>query len=153
MQRDRGRSVCEHRRVNRPQPETRGLEPEALVAVWLGGTVGVGARHLLDAPGAGLLGPWLTFLINCLGALLLGVAGGLLPPGRSRAWTCLRLGVLTGVLGGFTTYSALAVDTLTFWQAGRPLTAVTYAGLTVVTGCLAAWTGIAAAGSLRGGRR
>ncbi|MGB4136390.1 MAG: CrcB family protein, partial [Microbacterium sp.] len=75
-----------------------------------GGTLGVAARMLLGMaiPDAGGL-PLSVLIANVAGALLLGVLTARLPA------TNLRLFLGTGVLGGFTTYSALAVGGVQLW--------------------------------------
>src|SRR5215204_6706520 len=87
------------------------LGPAYLCTVWLGGAGGTAARYLLGSEVArGSQLPLVTFLINVVGAFLLGVLlerlgrdGG--EPERRRY---VRLFAGTGFLGGFTTYSALA---------------------------------------------
>ena len=84
-----------------------------------------------------------TFGINVVGAFLLGVllellAGSVLDSGWSRR---LRLGIGTGGLGGFTTYSALATDTVTL-AAAHPGRAAGYALATVIVGAVASIAGI-----------
>lgn len=118
----------------------------ALVAV--GGAFGTASRHLLDdAIGSVRDFPLGTFLINVSGAFALGVlveglARNGLDAGRRRR---LRLLLGTGFLGGFTTYSALAVDTDGLIRSDRPGVAAAYALATVTVGLVASVAGIAAA--------
>jgi len=119
--------------------------PVLLAVVWLGGSLGTASRFLLSRalPAPAHL-PLATFGINLTGALVLGVLLGRLAAtgpdqGRRRM---VRLAVGTGFLGGFTTYSALAVDTITLTAGGRPLWAVGYALATVVVGVAAAALGL-----------
>ncbi|WP_226080953.1 fluoride efflux transporter FluC [Mycetocola spongiae] len=126
----------------------RAFPPLHTVAlVFLGGTLGVAARALLGEafPASDGLA-WITILINISGAFALGLLlEALIPrPGeaespRSRT---LRLLLGTGVLGGFTTFSALAVDTVHLLTLGRPLAALAYALGSVLCGAVAAWLGI-----------
>ncbi|RFA20618.1 fluoride efflux transporter FluC [Subtercola boreus] len=121
--------------------------PALLLAVGIGGAAGTLARYLLQQavmPWQGL--PVITVGINLLGAFLLGLlleslmrAGG--DHGSRRV---LRLLLGTGVLGGFTSYSALSVDTVTLLHAGEVGLAVLYALGTVVVGAVASVLGIAA---------
>ena len=113
--------------------------------VFVGGTAGTALREglgLLLPAGAGL--PLTTLGINLLGALLLGlllealVRRGLDAGGRRTA----RLLLGTGLLGGFTTYSALAVDTALLLRDGELPVALAYALGTVLLGGLATWLGI-----------
>ncbi|MCW3492840.1 fluoride efflux transporter FluC [Microbacterium sp. SSM24] len=86
-----------------PQP----VDVRTLGLVVAGGAAGVLARAALLAPVSdpGAV-PWVTLGINAVGSLLLGVVVGMLDGRRPR----LRAFLGTGVLGGFTTYSAFAVD-------------------------------------------
>lgn len=109
-----------------------------LAAVFTGGMIGTALRMGLDA--------WLSneipigiFLANILGAFALGFLLESLGPSSPR----LRLFAGTGLLGSFTTYSALAVGTLQLAD-GSMITGVGYAGLTLVCGFLAALAGISA---------
>lgn len=88
--------------------------------------------------------PWATFWTNASGSFLLGFVLVLLlerfPPSRY-----LRLFLGGGVLGSFTTMSTFLVDTALLAKDGHVLTAVAYAGGTVVVGLLLASIGVAAA--------
>jgi CrcB protein len=117
--------------------------------VLAGGAVGTPARYALSTAFPTRTGGWPTgtFLANLVGAFLLGVLlEGLArrgdDSGRRRV---LRLGLGTGFLGAFTTYSALAVETDLLVRASRPGLALTYALLTVGGGLLLSTAGIAAA--------
>ena len=116
-----------------------------LVAV--GGAVGTALRYWLTLvlpPAHGI--PVAILTANVLGAFVLGLlleALSELGPdhGVSRR---IRLGVGTGLLGGFTTYSTLATDTVTIGLAATPI-AIAYGVGTVVVGALASIVGIALA--------
>jgi fluoride exporter len=132
------------------------LRPAHLLAVWLGGTLGTASRYLigLSVPHVGPF-PVATFGINvsgafALGVLLEGLALGGADQGRRRL---VRLAVGTGFLGGFTTYSALAVETVSLWRDGLPWAAAWYALGTVVVGAAAAAAGILVAARFRRVRR
>lgn len=117
-----------------------------LVAV--GGAVGTAARYLLtEAVPAWHAVPVATLGINVAGAFVLGVlVEALVRRGRDQGIRrTLRLLVGTGFLGGFTSYSALSVDTVLLVAGGSPWLAVAYALATVVLGAVAAGVGIAAA--------
>jgi CrcB protein len=109
-----------------------------------GGALGTAARAGLTLAFAAALGPAFVPVVNVVGAFALGVVVGLFARRarnrRSGAWQ-MFLG--TGVLGGFTTYSALALEAsdpaLVLWGVG-----------TVVVGTAAAWGGLAVG---RGRRR
>ncbi|WOF24769.1 CrcB family protein [Microbacterium betulae] len=86
----------------------RRIRWELLTFVCLGGALGTGARYALTLPvrGDDAAGFWATAAVNVAGSLLLGVVVGALGDRHPR-WRAL-LG--PGVLGGFTTYSAFAVQ-------------------------------------------
>lgn len=72
--------------------------------------------------------PWGILAVNIVGCLGMGLLAGWL--GRSGGPEQARLLLGVGLLGGFTTMSAFALDTVTLW-ARAPMTALTYAGLTI----------------------
>ncbi|HVB90873.1 MAG TPA: CrcB family protein [Acidimicrobiales bacterium] len=109
--------------------------PATLVAVTVGGALGTLARYALDlalpvAPGHF---PTATLMINLSGSLLIGL---LLPfaLARSAPHPLFRPFLVTGILGGWTTYSALAADTATLLKAGHLGLALIDVGSTVVGG-------------------
>ena len=121
----------------------------ALVA--LGGACGTAARHLLgEAIGSTHGFPLGTFLINVVGAFALGILFETLARRGSDAGHRRRLRLLlgTGFLGGFTTYSALAVDADTLLRADRLDLALAYAVGTVAMGLVASVAGIAVAAKM-----
>lgn len=118
-----------------------------------GGAVGTTVRALLEhawpaAPGGW---PWTTFAINLVGSFVLGALLETLvrsgpDEGRRRL---VRLGVGTGVLGGFTTYSTFVVEVERRLSGGFVVTGLAYALVSVALGLVAAWLGVVAAGALR----
>ncbi|NDZ94076.1 CrcB family protein [Streptomyces sp. SID6673] len=132
------------------------LRVSALAWVFAGGMVGTGLRYgveqLLPAEGTGW--PWGTFLVNVLGAFLLGaLLEGLVLAGDDDGWRRrTRLLAGTGFCGSFTTYSTFALEASLLTHRGAPLVAVGYGVTTVIVGLLCAWFGIAAAGALLGRR-
>lgn len=123
------------------------LQVRSVGWVVLGGSLGAAGRYLITEGFIGLT-PWITLMINVLGAFLLGVlleglTGGGPDRGRRRS---LRLLLGTGVLGGFTTYSSLAVDTDLLVRQGSVGAAMAYALGTVLLGLIATLAGIALAG-------
>ena len=133
------------------QPVRRpGVAEIALVAI--GGAVGVAAREaiVLAVPAVNGI-PVAILAINVVGAFLLGVlAEALLRAGEdSGSRRRARLLVGTGMLGGFTTYSALAADGAVL-LAADPLAGVGYTVGTLVLGALATFAGIAAGAAIGG---
>lgn len=118
------------------------LVPLRLTLVVAGGVIGTAARLglglALPAPSGGGLDavPWATLVANVVGAFLIGVLAARLPGSHA-----IRVLLGTGVLGGFTTYSAFAVGTVTLWHA-QPWLAAAYAVVSVVLGVAAAALGL-----------
>jgi CrcB protein len=120
----------------------RWFSPATLVLVVLGGAIGVAVRALVVVPlsSAGihpLVVPAVTAVVNVLGSLLLGVVVGALDDRMPR----LRAFLGTGVLGGFTTYSAFAVHAVTTATAS-PVMGVLLMAVSVFAGLLAAAAGL-----------
>jgi CrcB protein len=84
--------------------------------------------------------PVATLLVNLIGCGLIGVAWGLLGDPEDGNET-LRLALIVGVLGGFTTFSSFGWEMLDLMQGGRVLTAIVYALLSVSVGLLCAYAG------------
>jgi CrcB protein len=132
--------------VTKDRPPHR--QGRLLGLVFLGGAAGTLARWavgLVVPHGARL--PLGTFTVNLVGAFVLGallehLAGRGPDRGRQRA---LRVTLGTGFCGGFTTYSALAVDTGSLLRSGLVGHALGYALGTVVLGVAASALGIALA--------
>ena len=118
------------------------FSPLALILVICGGAVGVAARAALTVPFSSgahpLVLPALTLVINLAGALLLGVVVGWLDDRHPR-W---RAFLGTGVMGGFTTYSAFAVHVVTTGSSA-PLVGLLLAAVTIFGGALAGAVGLA----------
>lgn len=91
-----------------------------LALVMLGGSLGAGARHLVNSMVTRLAGaafPWGTFSINIAGSFAMGLLAGWLAF-RSGGGPHLRLFLATGVLGGFTTFSAFSLEAVLLWERG-----------------------------------
>lgn len=103
----------------------------AWIAVALGGAIGSVGRFWLTGVMAALTGPrfpWGTLLINVLGSFIIGLVGGItLTPARVGLHPDLRIFLMTGVCGGFTTFSAFSLQTLELMQAGETIPALAYA--------------------------
>jgi CrcB protein len=100
----------------------------SLLLVALGGGIGAALRHvssqvMLRSFGAGF--PWGTFFVNVAGSLIMGVfIAWLVKRGGSND---LRLFFATGVLGGFTTFSAFSLDMANLIERGALMSAFSYA--------------------------
>jgi len=112
-----------------------------LVAVILGGLVGTALRLAIDTalPHPDDAFPLSTLVINAVGAFALGVLVARVWP-VAPSW--LRSGLGAGLLGSFTTFSAVAVSLVSLSHAGEWMTALGYLALTVVLGLGAAGLGI-----------
>jgi CrcB protein len=111
----------------------------------LGGALGALARwgvaQALPAPDGGW--PWATLLVNLTGCLLIGVLTGVLAD-RSPEPAWVRPLLAVGVLGGYTTYSAFAVEVVALTDAGLALPAAGYVLASVLGGVLAVAAGVRA---------
>ncbi|WP_235201558.1 fluoride efflux transporter FluC [Microbacterium sp. CH12i] len=113
-----------------------------LLLVFAGGVIGTAFRLSLSflIPDAGIF-PTATFAVNIIGALLIGVLAARPFDRLGDRGADLRVFLGTGILGGFTTYSAFAVGTIQLW-ADAPLLAGAYALATLVLGICAAFAGL-----------
>jgi CrcB protein len=105
-----------------------------LVVVGAGGAIGAGGRWAIGTVFASHAGswPWSTLTVNLVGCVLIGLIAGQLWRGTLR-WDFL----VTGVLGGFTTMSAFAVELNEMVDADRSGLALCYAAITIGGGLLA----------------
>lgn len=114
----------------------------ALVAI--GGAAGSVLRHFVNMVSLRLLGPgfpWSTVAVNVVGSFVMGAFIELLGR-RLGGSTELRLFVATGILGGFTTFSAFSLDFAVLWERGDAGQAIGYAAGSVVTSLLALFAGL-----------
>lgn len=111
------------------------------VAVLLGGLIGTGLRLALGTvlPNGDTVFPVATLVINFAGSLVLGFLVARVWP-TAPDW--LRGGLGTGVIGSFTTFSALMVSLLTLTHAGMPLLALLYLVVSIVGGLASALLGL-----------
>lgn len=113
--------------------------------VALGGALGASARYLSGVAAVRLLGPgfpWATVFVNVAGSFLMGVLVVVLGEGSANR---LAPFLMTGVLGGFTTFSAFSLDAVALWQRGEIVPAAFYVLGSVVLSLAALTAGIALA--------
>lgn len=110
-----------------------------LLIVAAGGAIGAGLRHLTGLAAMRLLGigfPWGTLAVNLVGSFAMGVFIEWLAR-RVGTPPELRLFIATGLLGGFTTFSAFSLDVAVLWERGAGAMAAAYV-LVSVCGAIAA---------------
>lgn len=94
-----------------------------VIWVALGGALGSAGRYWMALAAARLLGaafPWGTILINILGSFVIGWFAALSGPGtRLAAPDAARAFVMTGICGGFTTFSAFSLQTIELLRLGE----------------------------------
>ena len=115
-----------------------------LILVAVGGAIGASLRHLVNLASLRLAGPgfpWGTMAVNVAGCFAMGVFIELLAR-RFNASNELRLFIATGVLGGFTTFSAFSLDFAVLWERGAALSALAYAITSVIGSILALFLGL-----------
>ncbi|BCG94785.1 fluoride efflux transporter CrcB [Mesorhizobium sp. 131-2-1] len=120
-----------------------------LLLVVIGGGIGAGIRHLTNMGALRLVGPnypWGTMAINIVGSFVMGLFIAVLA--RRGGSNEVRLFVATGILGGFTTFSAFSLDFATLWERGATLPAFGYALVSVIGAILALFLGLWLARSL-----
>lgn len=118
--------------------------------VFLGGGIGAALRHAVNRWALHLWGngfPAGTMIVNVAGSLAIGLSIGLLAAAPSLGQPA-RLFLVTGVLGGFTTFSAFSLDALTLWERGQLGLWLLYVGGSVILSLLAAGLGFVLTRSL-----
>lgn len=123
----------------------------AWIIISLFGAVGTGLRYALSLLGNSADGqgfPWGTWLANVIGSAALGVVF-ILGDGKSIAGVDARLVLGTGLLGGFTTYSAFNLESLRFIEAGAWSKFALYVVSTLAVCLLCAYAGMRVARGLR----
>ena len=108
---------------------------KALALVWIGGGCGAALRYGISLFGNGAF-PVGTLLVNILGAFAAGYMSAKVPEGSA-----LRILLIPGFLGGFTTYSAFAVESVTMLGTSRVIPAILYVLTTLGVGLFACAAG------------
>ncbi|MGI4764972.1 MAG: fluoride efflux transporter CrcB [Janthinobacterium lividum] len=126
----------------------------ACFVVALGGALGTVGRYLLALAMAPISQgvPWGTVVINIVGSFVIGFFGTLtLSQGRFPVPDTLRLFVIVGLCGGFTTFSSFSLQTLDLLRAGAVNRALVNVGASVILCLGAVALGHAIAAQLNGG--
>ncbi|EAQ13015.1 camphor resistance protein CrcB [Maritimibacter alkaliphilus HTCC2654] len=116
-----------------------------LLTVALGGAIGASGRYLVNVTATRVIGhgyPAGTLIVNVLGSFLMGVLFVVLAKKGGNVWAPF---LMTGVLGGFTTFSAFSLDTLALFERGQVASAAGYVALSVGLSLAALVLGVYAA--------
>ena len=123
----------------------------ASLSVAIGGAAGAVLRYQLGRGMTAWLGPnginafpWATLTANVVGSLAMGLLAGWLARHGSGEGEQMRLLLGVGLLGGFTTFSAFSLEMMLLVERGQALTAVIYAGVSILAGLAALYLGLIA---------
>ena len=115
-----------------------------ILAIALGGGMGSVARHYAVIAMIALLGtafPYGTLIVNILGSFVIGV----LVEGMAHKWQVtqeVRAFLVTGFLGGFTTFSSFSLDVFKLADTGQALLAAFYVSISILGSILAVFAGV-----------
>ena len=129
--------------MSAPTPSQRRQTAILYACVATGSVIGSVARYLVAlalqfVPGL----PWATLFVNVTGAFIIGFYGALSgPDGRLFASTQQRQFVMTGICGGYTTFSSFSLETFRLLHSGKPALALINIIVSVVGWLVAVWLG------------
>jgi CrcB protein len=115
------------------------------VVVFLGGGLGAAARHWVNRTTLAVAGPDYpagTLIVNITGSIAMGMLAAWFAFRGETTTAAARLFLTTGVLGGFTTFSAFALDTRLMWERHDVVAALIYAGASVILSILGLIVGL-----------
>ncbi len=117
-----------------------------MIVLWvaLGGGIGAAARHGVNVWSGRLLGtefPWHTLIVNVLGCFVMGLLAGLLALKLNLSQEA-RAFLTTGILGGFTTFSAFSLDVALLVERKAMLAAGAYVAASVLLSIAAVFAGL-----------
>lgn len=119
--------------------------------IFLGGGIGAALRHGVNRISLVLVGPGFpaaTLFVNVVGGFLMGaIAAWFVAKGGNES---ARLFLATGILGGFTTFSAFSLDTVLMWERGDYWTSAVYVASSVILSIGGLVAGLAAIRALSG---
>jgi fluoride exporter len=122
------------------------------IFVALGGAIGTTGRYFLSGVAARLIGetfPWGTLIINVTGSFIIGFFAALTgPDGRLYVGSNGRQFFMTGICGGYTTFSSFSLQTLNLMNDGEWFRAGANIGLSVALCLIAVWAGALLAGTI-----
>lgn len=117
------------------------LQLQFLFLVFVGGGIGSSLRYGVNLATVAWFGPhfpWGTLTVNVVGSAVMGAFAGYLmtrEPGTGS--DAVRLFFMTGILGGFTTFSAFSLDVVVLWQRGATMAAIGYVLVSLALSILA----------------
>jgi len=116
---------------------------QTYLIVFFGAGLGGALRHSVNrlAIAIGSSFPWQTVAINVTGCLLMGLTAGWFAF-RGEASQGTRLFLTTGILGGYTTFSAFSLDAALLWDRGQERAAIAYVVVSVVASLVGVFLGL-----------
>jgi len=119
---------------------------QSFLLVFLGAGLGGALRHGVNLVALRVAEegfPWGTLFINAAGSLVMGLFAGFFAFKAGEGSTqSLRLFLMTGVLGGFTTFSAFSLETILMWERGEAASALLYVVASVVLAVVGLFLGL-----------
>ena len=119
---------------------------QTALIVFAGGGLGAVIRHFVNqlvTRLAGLDFPLGVMLINISGSFIMGLAAAFFAFKADASWSQpVRLFITTGILGGYTTFSAFSLDVALLWERGEPLQALLYVLGSVVLSVMGLFAGL-----------
>ena len=116
-----------------------------LILAAIGGAVGSALRFSVGAAmlrGMGPGWPWGTYTVNILGSLIMGLVIGWFAHKGATGASGAQIFLATGMLGGFTTFSAFSLETARMVESKAYTQAALYAGSSVILGVLMVFAGL-----------
>ena len=116
-----------------------------VLSVALGGAIGASLRFGISAWTLRVFGPGFpvgTMLVNVLGSFVMGIAAVAMLHKFPGTWGSYATFVMTGILGGFTTFSAFSLDALNLIESGRMANAIFYVAGSVALSIGALFVGL-----------
>ena len=120
------------------------MNPVFVASVAAGGAIGATLRYFVTLAGVQLFGPgfpWWTLFVNVTGSFAMGAAFEFIA-GRYQIPNPAQLFLMTGILGGFTTFSAFSLEFATMVESRDYLTAFAYAAGSVILSIAALMAGL-----------
>ncbi len=117
---------------------------QAFLIVFLAGGVGSALRYGTGVLALEMMGPsfpWGTLAVNLIGCTIMGIFARVLPM-PAEGLPTLRLLLMTGLLGGYTTFSAFSLDAANLWMRDEIGAATTYVAASVIGSLIAVTVGL-----------